>query len=916
MSDYNLPELPSDEELGITEEDLEHLPDDEKPELTEEDRAALLGETPGRDKAPPAPPPPGKRPPRKARAKPHDPVGPRSKWRGPVMLLVLLMAAWLASSQRTLPRPGAANAPDTAFSSARAMAHLVEIARAAHPPGSPEHDNVRAYLIDQLGDLGLEPQVQVTTSMIGLGTFARGATVRNIVARIAGRSSSGAIVLTAHYDGRGLSLAAGDDGAGVVTILETARALLSGPPIRNDVILLLTDGEELGLLGARAFVDEHPWMDHVAVVLSVEMRGGGGPSIMFETGTENGWIVQKLAEAGPRILANSASQEVYRRLPNDTDFTPFREAGTQGLNFAAAGRASVYHQTYDRPSNLSEATLQHHGLQALAMIRALGEEALTEVDAPDVTFFSVPFLGLVVYNNGFTWPLTAAVLVLGGLVFLAVRRTGGGWPGILVGLGTAIVAGALSAGAGLGMIRWLPRFHPEYGSLQGSAFHHEGWYMLALVAGVFTLVTALFALARRWFTAAELTWGALLIPLTAVLYVSVQAPAAAMNLQWPLAGALLGTVILLLPTGPRLGTVTWVLAALFALPVLTLLVPLAELLWLGLSFGAAMGLGVMVWIMTLLLLPALDRLREPDAWWAPATGALLALGFLGLGIRAATPTAERPAPSTLAYAYDHGTDEALWITDTSEQEVDRAARAWAEGRAGSAFTERRSLEAFGFGDREAKVVTAVGAKPPEVEVWVLEDAAAGGTRHLRLAVRSAVGAELIQFRVPEGGSTRITALNGRVLPLEDATVVEHWGTPVPAVLLDVEVAPDAELEMDVVEHLLRPEELVGTGAFQRPPELAPDITWLSDRAMIRTPASALELGTEPPPFPLVPESELGTGPSEGQPAETTPESAPPPDSAMQPDTTAGLDTADAPDDTVGVPDTAVARPDTTAAGGP
>jgi hypothetical protein len=908
MSDYDLPKLPSDEELGITEEDLKDLQDDEGPELTDEERAALLGGEPEPAKGPPPPPPPGKKPPRKRKAKAAEPTGPRSRWRGPVMLLVLLLGSWLASPQRSLPRPGAANAPDTAFSSARAMAHLVEIARAAHPPGSPEHDSVRVYLVDRLEDLGLEPQVQVTTSVLGRETYARAATVRNIVARIPGEDSSGAIVLTAHYDGRGLALAAGDDGSGVVTILETTRALLSGPPLRNDVVLLITDGEELGLLGARAFVDEHPWMNDVAVVLSLEMRGAGGPSIMFETGPQNGWIVQRFGEGAPRPVANSSWQEVYRRLPNDTDFTPFLEVGTQGLNFAAVGRASVYHQTYDRPSNLSEATLQHHGIHALAMTRTLGQETLTNVDAPDVTYFSLPFLGLVTYPMGFNWPLTAAVLVLGGVVFLAVRRSGGGWAGILVGLGTAIVAGALSAGVGLGLIRWLPRFHPEYGSLQGSAFHHEGWYMLSLVAAAFTIVTSVFAVARRWFTAAELVWGALLLPLAAVLYTSVQFPAAAMNLQWPLAAAYLGTAFLLLPRGPRLGTVTWVFAALFALPVLALLVPMTELLWVGLSFGAALALGVQVCAVMLLLLPALERLREPDSWWAPVTGVLLALGFLGLGIHAAAPTPERPAPSTLAYAYDHGTDGALWITDTSEEQVDAAARAWAEGRAGGAFTELRSLEAFGFGGREARVVPAVGAKPPVVEAWVLEDSGPDGPRSIRLAVRSGVGAELVQFRIPRDGGTRVTALNGQALPVQgDATVVDHWGRPEPAIILDLEVAPGGELDMDIVEHLLRPEELVGTGAFQRPPDLAPDITWQSDRAMIRTPASALQLRRGAPPFSLDSGTDPGAGSAGGQPAVT------PPGAAAQPDTTTGGDTTGAPADPVGVPDSAVARPDTTAA---
>jgi len=310
------------------------------------------------------------------------------------MLGALLVTSWLTSSYRALPSPRPANAPDTAFSSARAMAHLVEIARRPHPPGSPAHAQVRGYLMERLRGLGLEPEVQATTSMLGREAYVRAATVRNIVARIPGTASTGTIVLTAHYDGREISAAAGDDGTGVVAILEAARALEAGAPLRNDVLLVITDGEELGMLGARAFVEQHPAMGDVKVVLSLEMRGGGGPSVMFETGADNGWIVQALKASGARPFANSMSYEVYKSLPNDTDFTPFREAGKQGLNFAGIGRASLYHQRYDSPENLSEATLQHHGANVLSVVRHLGGVPLGEVTAPDVTFFSLPVVGL------------------------------------------------------------------------------------------------------------------------------------------------------------------------------------------------------------------------------------------------------------------------------------------------------------------------------------------------------------------------------------------------------------------------------------------------------------------------------------------------------------------------------------------
>lgn len=926
MSDFKIPELPSDDELGINEKDLEKFLEDDSPELSDKEMAALLGEAP---KAPP--PPPGKKPPKdppkdppkkkEAAPRPQEPSGPRSRWRGPAVLVFLMVLAWLSSSYRYLPSPVPANAPDTTFSSARAMANLVEIARRPHPPGSPAHAQVRDYLLERLADLGLEPQVQTATATIGLSSRLRAATVRNIVARIPGRSSTGTVLITAHYDGAEIARAAGDDGTGVVSILETLRALRAGTPLRNDLVVLITDAEELGLLGARAFVDGHPWLTDVDAVVSLEMRGGGGPSIMFETGAENGWIVRALADSPARPFMSSVSYEVYKRLPNDTDFTPFKQAGKQGLNFAAIGRASVYHQTYDSPENFSEATLQHQGENALASTRALGNADLTEVNDADATYFSLPIWGIVVYGMGFVLPLAAAVLALAALVLLVVRRAGGTWAGILTGFVLALIATALTAGVGYGLMAWLPRFHPEFGSLHGSAFHHEGWYVLTLASTALAAVTAFFGVARHRYTAAALTWGALLLPLGAMVYLSVAFPAAAMVLQWPLAATLLATIFLVLPPRGRAMTVVIGGTLLLSVPVMVFMVPLTEQLWLGLSFRAAVVIGVLLTSLMLLLLPALERLREPNAWWAPLLALVLGGAMLGLGIRAAAPTAARPAPSTLILALDHGTSESLWVTDMSEEAADSGAISWALARSGSAFTETRTLERFGYihnryrggGNSDARVTAGPQVEVPLPEVWALTDTAVDGTRHLRLAVRSRIGAELLQFLFPEGGGTRLAAINGRTVPPESRpTLVEHWGTPDPVVFLDLEMAEGTQPEMDVVEHLLRPQELVGAEPFQRTPELAPDIVWKSDRAMVRTPAASLEIIPGPPPFSLEPEG----GP--GVPADTAPADSAATASPVE--TAPGVaDSTAAATDTIpvaGVPDTTPSPPTMTPSANP
>jgi hypothetical protein len=924
MSDFELPELPSDEDLGITEEDLEHLPEEE-PELSAEEMAALLGES----AAPSSSPADGGTSPKKTRrkkAKKAEPAAkerktegakdgpdkpapptPRGRWRGPITLASLVVLAFLASSNRTLPRPVAANAPDTEFSSARAMSHLVEIARQAHPPGSPEHARVRAYITERLRDLGLQPEVQTTTATMGRGTFARAATVRNVVARIPGTASTGAIVLTAHYDGRENSTAAGDDGMGVVAILETVRALRSGPPLGNDLIVLITDAEELGLLGAHAFVDEHPWMTDVSVVLSVEMRGGGGPSVMFETGDQNGWIVRTLREGDPRPFANSLSYEVYKRMPNDTDFSPFREAGRQGLNFAGVDRASLYHQTYDSPANVSEATLQHHGLHLLGVVRELSDQNLTEVVAPDVTFFSLPVIGLVVYEMDFVPLVTAAAVLLTLLLLLPLRATGGRWSGTLIGLGLGTAALGLAGAAGWALMTWLTGFHPEYGSLHGSAFHNEGWYVLALTAATLTIVTTFFGIARRWRGGPELVWGALLLPLGGAIFLTFAVPAAAMNLQWPLLAALLGALALMLPVGPRMAHVAWGLLVLTAIPVLAFLVPVTEFLWLGLSFRQAIVLGPVLATQMLLLLPALDRLQEPNSWWAPVTGVVASAAFVALGIGVAAPDSVHPAPSTLVYAYDYGASEALWVTNTSQDPADEEARSWAEAQAGSPFAESRSLPAFGLGSREVLVAPATPIESQQPELWVLSDSTDGGVRRLRLALRSVVGAELLQFRFPEDGSTMPTAVNGHALTFGGGpTVVEHWGEPDPVVILEIELGSGNVPEMDVVEHLLRPQELLGPEAFQRPPTLAPDIVWLSDRAVLRTPFEALTLVSGDPPLRSAAEEDDEPEAADSTPAREGETDVIPADTLSGTGTTESIDSLPI-EDTVPLPDTTTMR---------
>ena len=330
--------------------------------------------------------------------------------RGAAAWVAMAMAAAVGGLTIVAQQPPAAQAadgPPGMFSAGRAMAHVEEIARAPHPMGSTEGKRVRAVLSKKLGDLGLKAEDQPLS--------IHAIEAANVLARIRGTGPAGkkALLLCAHYDSVHAGPGAGDNASGVAAVLETLRALQTGPPLERDLIVLFDDGEEAGLIGAGEFVEKHPWTKEVGVVLNLDARGNSGPSVMFETSDGNAWLIAEYAKAAPHPLAASLSMEIYRLLPNDTNLTVFKKAGLAGLNFAFVGGLGYYHTPGDTPRNLSPRTLQHQGENVLAMARHFGR---LDLDNPkrddDVIYSSILSRGVVIYPRTQAWPLAATAVVL------------------------------------------------------------------------------------------------------------------------------------------------------------------------------------------------------------------------------------------------------------------------------------------------------------------------------------------------------------------------------------------------------------------------------------------------------------------------------------------------------------------------
>jgi hypothetical protein len=314
--------------------------------------------------------------------------------------------------------------PLTQFSADRALDTLHRILGpdAPHPVGSGANDAVRAQIFDELARLGYQPQLQTAFACSELGGCAA---VTNVLARLDGtEQGGGAVLLAAHYDSVPSSSGDSDDGTGVAAVLEIARVLKFSSHPRHSVILLIDDGEEAGLLGARAFVDSDPWAREVRAAVNVDARGTSGPSLLFETGSANAWAVRLYAQSVARPAASSIFYDVYKRLPNDTDFTIFKSAGYQGLNFAFIGEEPQYHSRLDNSANVSLPSLQHQGQNALASIVALANSDLSAARPAESVFFDL-FGRKTIYwpaHKTLIFAILAAIFLLGQLLWLVFSK--------------------------------------------------------------------------------------------------------------------------------------------------------------------------------------------------------------------------------------------------------------------------------------------------------------------------------------------------------------------------------------------------------------------------------------------------------------------------------------------------------------
>ncbi|GGG35263.1 M28 family peptidase [Bizionia arctica] len=652
-----------------------------------------------------------------------------------ISLALIIIAIYWSFSALLPSKISTIDAPDNSFSTQRALVHLEEISKNPHYVGSPDHERVRNYLVNALQDLGLETEIQEDYILTDWGTITK---PKNILARIKGSDNSKALMLLSHYDSKShASLGASDAGSGVVTILEGLRAYLHenlpdgqvGKTPKNDIIILFSDAEELGLNGASLFVNKHPWAQDIGLVLNFEARGSGGPSYMLmETNGGNHNLISGFKEANPDYpVANSLAYSVYKKLPNDTDLTRFREDGNiDGFNFAFIDDHFDYHTSLDTYDRLDRNTLEHQGSYLMPLLNYFSDANLNNLKSDeDVIYFNVPLFKTVSYPFSWIIPmLILAIVIFMGLIFYGLsKRT---LNSKQIGKGALIFLEVLIINGAIGFFGWklLLVIYPQYSEiLQGFTYngHAYIWAFSLLSMGI-----------CFWFYhkiyKPENTASLLIAPIFIWLLICA-------IIAWQLEGAsffvipvffaLISLFVLVRQKQPNL-----ILLTLLAFPALTILSPFIQMFPVGLGLKLLLASTILVTLIFGLLIAVLGFFKYKNRW-----SYLLFISAIGIFIFAHLNSAfneEHPKPNSLVYYLDTDIDDAVWAS------YDNILDPWTKAYVSESPDTEHAISKTTFGSKYntsfnfSKKANIKPIKQPFIDIQ--KDTIIGEERHIKLFI--------------------------------------------------------------------------------------------------------------------------------------------------------------------------------------
>jgi hypothetical protein len=677
-----------------------------------------------------------------------------------VMLVLLALAVWFLCQSESQPqRVADINAPAAAFSAARAEAVLARILgpEKPHPVGSAENAAVRARIQAEFAQLAVQTETYsaFTCRPYRNLTFVSCATVTDIIADVAPGEGK-AIVLLAHYDSVPAGPGASDDESGVATVLETVRALkAAGTRSLHPIIAVITDGEEGGLLGANAFLQNETLKARVGVVVNVEARGTKGPSLLFQTSPGDGRLIDLYAKSVPVPATSSLYAEIYKVLPNDTDLTLFIRDGFTSFNFAFADNVRYYHSPFDIRTNLDPGTLQMQGDNMLGVASALETTDFRSLKGGNDIYMSLQGWLLPRLPAAWALPLSiAALLILALSLWVAHGLPASGWRSTLAAaaMPLAMIVGSGLFGWLLSLMAQLVSGHPD------PTYAHPLAMRAALGFAVLTVTLLGSRMVQEGSGAGPAwLWTALLAIVTAILL-----PGISPYFLFPaLVAALFFAISAAAPAGwfNTFRLVALLAGALAALFVWFPLVVSGETL-MGLRLHPLFTIPAALAAMTLVPLLAAQPMSRGVVRICIAVSSVAALALAV--VAGLQPAYSKASPQRVNIVYlENGNAPARWIADTSWKGIGTEPIPEQLRNAGPFTLDPDAWEGLFSGN--GYVTPAGAAEYPVPTAQILRDEQAGDSRIVELVLHASSSANGMALYIPEDAQLVSIDLRGQQL---------------------------------------------------------------------------------------------------------------------------------------------------------
>lgn len=209
----------------------------------------------------------------------------------------------------------------------------------------------RAYLTSRMAALGLDTVPGGRQQPFGDDGGV------NLIGLIRGKAPGPVILLTAHYDHLGIQggevyNGADDNASGTAATLAIAASLMRDRP-QHSVLVVLFDGEESGLRGARAFVKAPPIpLDSILIVINLDMVSRSAAGELFAVGPGHRPQLAALVEgaacaSGVKLmLGHDKGAGGSGDWTQQSDQAPFHAAGVPFIYLGVEDHPD-YHQATD-----------------------------------------------------------------------------------------------------------------------------------------------------------------------------------------------------------------------------------------------------------------------------------------------------------------------------------------------------------------------------------------------------------------------------------------------------------------------------------------------------------------------------------------------------------------------------------------